>query len=42
MYTRGFEEFRFGCASAIAWVLFALIMLVSAVQLRLFRYADVD
>ncbi len=42
MYTRGFEEFRFGYASAIAWVLFALIMLVSAVQLRLFRYADVD
>lgn len=42
MYTRGFEEFRFGYASAIAWVLFALILLVSAIQLRLFRYADVD
>jgi len=42
MYTRGFEEFRFGYASAIAWVLFVLIMAVSAIQLRLFRYADVD
>ncbi len=42
MYRRGFEEFRFGYASAIAWVLFALIMVVSALQLRLFRYSDVD
>lgn len=42
MYRRGFTEFRFGYASAIAWVLFALIMVVSAVQLRLFRYSDVD
>ncbi|HEY8652191.1 MAG TPA: hypothetical protein VIL87_03715 [Dermatophilaceae bacterium] len=29
-------------ASAIAWVLFALIMLLSALQLRLFRYCEVD
>jgi multiple sugar transport system permease protein/raffinose/stachyose/melibiose transport system permease protein len=42
MYRRGFEEFRFGYASAIAWVLFMLIMVVSAIQLRLFRYADDD
>ncbi|MGI8900568.1 MAG: carbohydrate ABC transporter permease [Nocardioides sp.] len=42
MYRRGFEEFRFGYASAIAWVLFALIMVVSTLQLRLFRYSDVD
>ncbi|MBW3613300.1 MAG: carbohydrate ABC transporter permease, partial [Chloroflexi bacterium] len=31
VYTRGFEEFRFGYASAIAWVLFVLIMAVSAI-----------
>ena len=31
-----------GAAAAIAWVLFILIMLVSALQLRLFRYRDVD
>ncbi len=42
MYRQGFENFRFGYASATAWVLFALIMAVSAVQLRLFRYRDVD
>lgn len=42
MYRRGFTEFRFGYAAAIAWVLFALIMTISAVQLRVFRHADVD
>ncbi len=42
MYRQGFEDFRFGYASATAWVLFALIMAVSALQLRLFRYRDVD
>lgn len=42
MYERGFRDFRFGYAAAISWVLFAVIMLVSVVQLRVFRDADVD
>lgn len=42
MYSQGFTQFRSGYAAAIAWVLFALIMIVSTVQLRLFRYRDVD
>jgi ABC-type sugar transport system permease subunit len=42
MYKLGFQEYRSGYAAAIAWVLFLLILLASAVQLRLFRYRDVD
>ncbi|PZF86722.1 carbohydrate ABC transporter permease [Jiangella anatolica] len=42
MFREGFENFRIGYASAIAWVLFALILLLSALQLKLFRYRDVD
>jgi len=42
MYEQGFTEYRSGYAAAIAWVLFILIVLVSIVQLRLFRYSDVD
>jgi len=42
VYEMGFTQFRSGYASAVAWVLFLLIMLVSLVQLRLFRYRDVD
>jgi ABC-type sugar transport system permease subunit len=42
MYKLGFQQYRSGYAAAIAWVLFLLIMLASAVQLRLFRYRDVD
>ena len=42
MYEQGFDQFRSGYAAAIAWVLFVLIMIVSTVQLRLFRYRDVD
>jgi ABC-type sugar transport system permease subunit len=42
MYEQGFTEYRSGYAAAIAWVLFLLIMLASALQLRLFRYRDVD
>ncbi len=42
MYQQGFAEYRSGYAAAIAWVLFVLIMLVSLIQLRLFRYNDVD
>ena len=42
MYHQGFDLFRMGYAAAIAWVLFVIIMAGSAVQLRLFRYQDVD
>jgi ABC-type sugar transport system permease subunit len=41
MYERGFQDFRFGYAAAISWVLFAVILLVAAVQLRVFRDDDV-
>lgn len=42
MFREGFTNFDIGYASAIAWVLFLIIMLLSALQLRLFRYRDVD
>jgi multiple sugar transport system permease protein/raffinose/stachyose/melibiose transport system permease protein len=42
LYQRGFVDFRLGYASAIAWVLFLLILAVSVVQLRLMRYRDDD
>lgn len=42
LYREGFVNFRTGYASAISWVLFAIIMIISAIQLRLFRYNDVD
>lgn len=40
MYERGFQDFRFGYAAAISWVLFAIVMLFSVVQLRVFRHDD--
>lgn len=42
LYQRGFVDFRMGYASAVAWVLFVLILVISAVQLRVSRYRDVD
>jgi ABC-type sugar transport system permease subunit len=42
MYEQGFTEYRSGYAAAVAWVLFILIMLLSVLQLRIFRYRDVD
>lgn len=42
LYAQGFVNFSLGYASAIAWVLFLLIMAVSLVQLRLLRDGDVD
>ncbi len=42
MYHQAFDLFRMGYASAIAWVLFVVIMIGSVAQLRLFRYHDVD
>ncbi|MBT2502258.1 carbohydrate ABC transporter permease [Curtobacterium sp. ISL-83] len=42
LYRDGFVDYQTGYASAISWVLFAIIMLISLLQLRLFRYNDVD
>jgi len=42
LYYQGFTLFRMGYASAISWVLFAGILVISMVQLRLFRYQEVD
>jgi ABC-type sugar transport system permease subunit len=42
LYEKGFVEFDMGYASAIAWVLFVIILAVSAVQLRVARYRDDD
>jgi ABC-type sugar transport system permease subunit len=42
MYDQGFKEFRSGYAAALAWVLFLIIMAISVLQLRIFRYRDVD
>jgi ABC-type sugar transport system permease subunit len=37
MYTQGFQQFQFGYASAIAWVLFAIIFGLTLLQFRLNR-----
>ena len=37
IYSQGFVTYRLGYASAIAWVLFAVIMLLTAFQLQLQR-----
>lgn len=42
LYEKGFVEFQMGYASAIAWVLFVVILVISAVQLRILRYRDAD
>ena len=42
IYQRGFVDFRMGYASAIAWVLFLMILAISLVQLRLLRSDDGD
>lgn len=42
LYQRGFVDFRLGYASAVAWVLFLIIIAVSVVQLRMLRYRDDD
>jgi multiple sugar transport system permease protein len=42
LYREGFEYFHQGYASAIAWVLFLVIVAASALQLRIMRYDDVD
>ncbi|WP_432841044.1 carbohydrate ABC transporter permease [Dactylosporangium sp. CA-092794] len=42
LYQRGFVEFRMGYASAIAWVLFIMILAVSLLQLRIGGRDDDD
>ena len=42
LYQVGFQDFRSGYAAAISWVLFVLILVLSMLQLRLFRYDEVD
>jgi ABC-type sugar transport system permease subunit len=42
LYREGFQNFHQGYASAIAWVLFLIILAASALQLKLMRYDDVD
>lgn len=42
LHQQGFERFAVGYASALSVVLFALILVVASIQLRLFRYQDVD
>jgi multiple sugar transport system permease protein len=41
-YRNGFDYFQMGYASAISVVLFLFIAVVSIVQLRMFRYQEVD
>jgi ABC-type sugar transport system permease subunit len=42
MYHQGFEIFHMGYATAISAILFVVILVISGLQLRLFRYAEVD
>lgn len=42
VYYQGFTLFRMGYASAISWILFLIIAAISMVQLRLFRYQEID
>ncbi|MEW2521592.1 carbohydrate ABC transporter permease [Actinacidiphila alni] len=42
LYQKGFVEFQMGYASAVAWVLFVIILAISALQLRLSRFRDAD
>ena len=38
LYRKGFEQFRFGYASAVAWVLFVVVIIFSFIALRTSRY----
>jgi ABC-type sugar transport system permease subunit len=42
LYQVGFQDFRSGYAAAMSWVLFVIIMLISILQLQIFRYDEVD
>jgi ABC-type sugar transport system permease subunit len=34
LYNRGFSRFEFGYASAVAWILFAVIFSITLIQFR--------
>jgi ABC-type sugar transport system permease subunit len=40
LYQNGFQRFKLGYASAVAWVIFIVIFLVTAIQFRIQRNAD--
>jgi len=42
LFREGFVNFHTGYAAAISWALFLVIVVISALQLRIFRYNDVD
>jgi multiple sugar transport system permease protein len=42
LYRDAFQNYQTGYASAISFVLFLIIVIISALQLRFFRYNDVD
>ncbi|GIM92051.1 carbohydrate ABC transporter permease [Paractinoplanes toevensis] len=42
LYRDGFVNYETGYAAATSWVLFIVVVLVSALQLRIFRYNDAD
>ncbi|OJX75432.1 carbohydrate ABC transporter permease [Leifsonia sp. 71-9] len=42
LFREGFVNFQTGYAAAISWALFLVIVIISALQLRIFRYNDVD
>ena len=42
LFSQGFERFRVGYAAALSVALLALILVASIVQLRLFRFTEVD
>lgn len=42
LFREGFVNFDTGYAAAISWVLFFVIVVISALQLRIFRYDDID
>jgi ABC-type sugar transport system permease subunit len=42
LYRDGFTNYETGYAAATSWVLFIVVVLVSVLQLRIFRYNDAD
>jgi ABC-type sugar transport system permease subunit len=42
LYRDGFVNYETGYAAATSWILFLVVVLVSVLQLRVFRYNDVD
>jgi ABC-type sugar transport system permease subunit len=42
IYEAAFDYFQPGYGAAISWVLFLVILVMSMLQLRLFRYKDID